>query len=106
MPAPNGNIHAYNGTRGGKDSDQDDADKGKGRGHLQRCVSTRSRSCGADKSVMVSARASRINEKSVMVDVRGGMRRDGSSGSVSVSVTAGQNTRKVRRTWAEDGGWW
>ncbi len=31
MPAPNGNIHAYNGTRGGKDSDQDEADKGKAR---------------------------------------------------------------------------
>jgi hypothetical protein len=48
---------------------QDDGDlREKKKGNVHRCVSTRSSNFGADKSVTVPARASRIRAKRDMID--------------------------------------
>ena len=47
---------------------QDDADIRERIGHIHRCVSNRSSNFGADKSVTVPARASRIRVRRDMID--------------------------------------
>jgi len=68
MPAPNGNTHAVNGTRVGGLIRTTRKEARERKGSLHSRVSTRSSNRGADKSITVESRISRINEKSVMVN--------------------------------------